>query len=64
MKLAQQLIDQQASDKFDPSAYTDEVRARVVELLAAEGWARQAEGPAGRSARQRKLTRRTHGVRP
>src|ERR1041385_7731151 len=25
LKLAQQLIDQQAADKFDPSAYTDEV---------------------------------------
>ena len=29
MKLAQQLIEQQASDTFDPSVYTDEVRARV-----------------------------------
>jgi DNA end-binding protein Ku len=29
LKLAKQLIDQQASDKFDPSAYTDDVRARV-----------------------------------
>ena len=29
LKLAKQLIDQQASDKFDPSAYTDEVRARI-----------------------------------
>jgi DNA end-binding protein Ku len=29
LKLAQQLIAQQASDKFDPSTYTDEVRARV-----------------------------------
>ncbi|MGH9869579.1 MAG: Ku protein [Candidatus Polarisedimenticolia bacterium] len=29
LKLAQQLIDQQASDTFDPAAYTDEVRARV-----------------------------------
>ena len=29
LKLAQQLIDQQASDTFDPSVYTDEVRARV-----------------------------------
>ena len=29
LKLAQQLIEQQAADKFDPSAYTDEVRARV-----------------------------------
>lgn len=29
LKLAQQLIEQQASEKFDPSAYTDEVRARI-----------------------------------
>ena len=29
LKLAQQLIDQQTSDKFDPSAYTDDVRARI-----------------------------------
>ena len=29
LKLAQQLIEQQASDKFDPSAYTDEVRVRI-----------------------------------
>jgi DNA end-binding protein Ku len=29
LKLAQQLIDQQASDTFDPTVYTDEVRARV-----------------------------------
>ncbi len=29
LKLAQQLIEQQATDKFDPTAYTDEVRARI-----------------------------------
>ncbi|HKA41082.1 MAG TPA: Ku protein [Burkholderiales bacterium] len=29
LKLAQQLIEQQASDKFDPGAYTDEVRTRI-----------------------------------
>jgi DNA end-binding protein Ku len=29
LKLAQQLIEQQASDKFDPAAYTDEVAARI-----------------------------------
>jgi DNA end-binding protein Ku len=29
LKLAKQLIDAQASDTFDPGAYTDEVRARV-----------------------------------
>jgi DNA end-binding protein Ku len=29
LKLAQQLIEQQASERFDPSAYKDEVRGRV-----------------------------------
>ena len=29
LKLAQQLIEQQTADKFDPSAYTDEVRTRI-----------------------------------
>ena len=29
LKLAQQLIEQQAAEKFDPSQYTDEVRTRV-----------------------------------
>lgn len=29
LRLAQQLIEQQASEAFDPSAYTDEVRARI-----------------------------------
>ena len=29
LKLARQLIEQQASERFDPGAYTDEVRARI-----------------------------------
>jgi DNA end-binding protein Ku len=29
LKLAQQLIDQQASDTFDPTAYVDEVKQRI-----------------------------------
>jgi DNA end-binding protein Ku len=29
LKLAQQLIDQQTTDRFDPTAYTDEVKARI-----------------------------------
>lgn len=29
LKLAQQLIEQQATERFDPAAYTDEVRGRV-----------------------------------
>jgi DNA end-binding protein Ku len=33
LKLAQQLIDQQASDTFDPAAYTDDVRARIEEAV-------------------------------
>jgi len=33
LKLAQQLIEQQSSDKFDPSAYTDEVRARIESAI-------------------------------
>ncbi len=33
LQLARQLIDQAASDTFDPSAYSDEVRARMLELI-------------------------------
>jgi len=29
LKLAEQLIEQQASERFDPAAYTDEVRGRI-----------------------------------
>jgi len=29
LKLAQQLIEQQSSDQFDPAAYTDDVRTRI-----------------------------------
>jgi DNA end-binding protein Ku len=29
LKLAQQLIDQQTAEKFDPDAYKDEVRGRI-----------------------------------
>jgi DNA end-binding protein Ku len=29
LKLAQQLIEQQAAERFDPAAYTDEMRARI-----------------------------------
>jgi DNA end-binding protein Ku len=29
LKLAQQIIEQQSSDKFDPAQYTDEVRTRI-----------------------------------
>jgi len=33
LKLAQQLIDAQASDKFDPTQYRDDVRARVEKAV-------------------------------
>ncbi len=33
MQLARQLIDQAASDDFDATRYTDEVRARMLELI-------------------------------
>jgi DNA end-binding protein Ku len=33
MELARQLIDQSASDEFDATRYTDEVRARMLELI-------------------------------
>ncbi len=29
LKLAQQLIEQQSAERFDPAAYTDEVRSRI-----------------------------------
>lgn len=29
LKLAQQLIEQQSAEKFDPAAYVDEVRTRI-----------------------------------
>ncbi len=29
LKLAQQLINQQTAEKFDPTAYTDDLRARI-----------------------------------
>lgn len=33
LKLATQLIEQQASDAFDPGAYTDEVKARIEKAI-------------------------------
>jgi DNA end-binding protein Ku len=33
LKLAQQLIEQQASEAFDPAAYTDEVRGRIESAI-------------------------------
>jgi DNA end-binding protein Ku len=37
LKLAQQLIEQQAVDRFDPSAYTDDVRARIEAAVQQKG---------------------------
>jgi DNA end-binding protein Ku len=50
LKLAQQLIEQQASDKFDPSAYTDEVRVRIEAAVQKKVEGQEitmAEAPAG-----------------
>ena len=50
LKLAQQLIEQQASDQFDPSAYTDEVRARIEAAVQKKVEGQEitmAEAPAG-----------------
>ncbi len=50
LKLAHQLIEQQASDKFEPAAYTDEVRARIeaaVEKKVQGQEITMAEEPAG-----------------
>src|SRR5690606_40231979 len=33
LKLAQQLIDQQTAERFDPTAYKDEVRARIEAVI-------------------------------
>ena len=33
LELAKQLIDQGASDEFDPSEYKDEVRAQILEMI-------------------------------
>ncbi len=33
LELARQLIDQAASDEFDPTVYSDEVRVRMLELI-------------------------------
>src|SRR3990170_6171670 len=50
LKLAQQLIEQQASDKFDPTAYKDEVRERIEAAVQKKVEGQEitmAEAPAG-----------------
>jgi DNA end-binding protein Ku len=50
LKLAQQLIEQQASDRFDPAAYADEVRARIEAAVQKKVEGQEitlAEEPAG-----------------
>ncbi len=49
LKLARQLVEQGASDTFDPSAYTDEVKARIEEAIQKKVAGQQitvAEAPA------------------
>ena len=51
LKLAQQLIEQQASDKFDPTTYTDDVRTRVEAAVQKKVEGQEitmAEAPEGR----------------
>jgi DNA end-binding protein Ku len=50
LKLAQQLIEQQAADEFDPGAYTDEVHARIEAAIQKKVEGQEitmAEAPAG-----------------
>ena len=48
LKLAQQLIDQVSSEKFEPEKYTDEVRKRIEQLIAAKARGQKIEAPAAR----------------
>jgi DNA end-binding protein Ku len=48
LKLAQQLIDQVSADKFEPEKYTDEVRKRIEQLIAAKAKGQKIEAPAAR----------------
>ncbi len=48
LKLAQQLIDQVTSAKFEPEKYTDEVRQRIEQLIAAKAKGQKIEAPAAR----------------
>ncbi len=53
LKLAEQLIDQQTSDRFDPTAYKDEVRERVEAAIQKKVEGEEitlAEEPEGRGA--------------
>jgi len=50
LKLAQQLIEQQSSEKFDPAAYKDEVRERIETAVQKKVEGQEitlAEEPAG-----------------
>jgi len=48
LKLAQQLIDQVSSQKFEPEKYADEVRKRIEQLIAAKAKGQKIEAPAAR----------------
>jgi DNA end-binding protein Ku len=48
LKLAQQLIDQVTSEAFEPEKYTDEVRKRIEQLIAAKAKGQKIEAPAAR----------------
>ncbi len=59
LKLATQLIEQAASDKFEPENYRDEVRERMLELIQQEGRRRRHHGRADGGAGAQ--DRRHHG---
>jgi DNA end-binding protein Ku len=53
LKLAQQLIEQQTADKFDPAAYTDDVRSRIEAAIQKKVEGQEittAEAPAAEGA--------------
>ena len=48
LKLARQLMDQVSSDAFEPEKYTDEVRKRIEQMIAAKAKGQKIEAPAAR----------------
>src|SRR5439155_10237957 len=48
LKLARQLIDQIATDRFEPEKYTDEVRQRIEKMIKAKAKGEEIEAPTPR----------------
>jgi DNA-binding transcriptional MerR regulator len=66
LKLATQLIEQAASDKFAPENYRDEVRDRMLELInrKVEGETSRSRQPPSRSTRSSTSWRRSRQASP